>query len=61
MWTTDLPTGLGECLRRTGHRQVHLPVQYLGADDQAGPNYTGQPAVNSYYGELNRGWIPPAR
>jgi 2-polyprenyl-3-methyl-5-hydroxy-6-metoxy-1,4-benzoquinol methylase len=22
---------------------------YLGADDQAGPNYTGQEAVNSYY------------
>jgi SAM-dependent methyltransferase len=23
--------------------------RYLGADDRAGPNYTGQPAVNSYY------------
>ena len=23
--------------------------RYRGADDQAGPNYTGQPAVNSYY------------
>ena len=26
-----------------------LPVSYVGADDQAGPNYTRQPAVNSYY------------
>ena len=26
-----------------------LPYRYLGADDQAGPNYTGQPAVDSYY------------
>jgi SAM-dependent methyltransferase len=33
----------------TGHRHVRLPFRYLGADDQAGPNYTGQPAVNSYY------------
>jgi hypothetical protein len=22
---------------------------YVGADNQAGPNYTGQPAVDSYY------------
>jgi len=26
-----------------------LPVVYLGADDRAGPNYTGQPAVNGVY------------
>ncbi len=26
-----------------------LPFTYLGADDQAGPNYTKQPAVNSLY------------
>ncbi len=32
-----------------GRKLVNLPFQYLGADDQAGPNYTGQPAVNSYY------------
>ena len=25
------------------------PFEFIGADDQAGPNYTGQPAVNSYY------------
>jgi SAM-dependent methyltransferase len=33
-----------------GWRAVDLPFRYLGADDRAGPNYTGQPAVNSYYG-----------
>jgi trans-aconitate methyltransferase len=32
-----------------GHRTLHLPYHYLGADDRAGPNYTGQDAVNSYY------------
>jgi SAM-dependent methyltransferase len=32
-----------------GRREVTLPYRCLGADDQAGPNYTGQPAVNSYY------------
>ncbi|HLK58646.1 MAG TPA: class I SAM-dependent methyltransferase [Chthonomonadaceae bacterium] len=32
-----------------GRRVFELPYHYLGADDQAGPNYTGQPAVNSYY------------
>lgn len=36
-------------LRCEGYRQVQLPFRYLGADDQAGPNYTGQPAVNSHY------------
>ena len=35
----------------TGPRDVRLPFRYLGADDQAGPNYTGQPAVNSYYAD----------
>ena len=32
-----------------GRRTVRLPYRYLGADDGAGPNYTGQPAVDSYY------------
>jgi hypothetical protein len=32
-----------------GARTVRLPFTYLGADPQAGPNYTGQPAVGSYY------------
>ena len=32
-----------------GRKAVDLPYRYLGADDRAGPNYTGQPAVDSYY------------
>jgi SAM-dependent methyltransferase len=32
-----------------GKRPISPPYRYLGADDQAGPNYTGQPAVDSYY------------
>ena len=32
-----------------GRHEVRLPYTYLGAADDAGPNYTGQPAVNSYY------------
>jgi SAM-dependent methyltransferase len=35
-----------------GKKIVELPYRYMGADDQAGPNYTGQPAVNSYYEAL---------
>ncbi|SEW39083.1 class I SAM-dependent methyltransferase [Chitinophaga arvensicola] len=33
----------------TGPQSLITGLQYLGADDQAGPNYTGQGAVNSYY------------
>jgi SAM-dependent methyltransferase len=29
-----------------------LNYRYLGADDAAGPNYTGQAAVNSHYDQL---------
>ena len=32
-----------------GGREVTLAYEYVGADDRAGPNYTGQPAVDSYY------------
>ncbi|MEU6427169.1 class I SAM-dependent methyltransferase [Microbispora sp. NPDC046973] len=32
-----------------GRREIDLPWPYLGADDRAGPNYTGQAAVDSYY------------
>lgn len=38
-------------ITRTGPAQVSLPYTYLGADDHAGPGYTGQPAVDSYYHE----------
>nr|WP_062341303.1 methyltransferase domain-containing protein [Herbidospora sakaeratensis] len=34
---------------RTGPAVVEFPYEYLGADDTAGPNYTGQPAVVSHY------------
>ncbi|MGW4462351.1 class I SAM-dependent methyltransferase [Micromonospora sp. NPDC004704] len=36
-------------ITRTANATVTLPYTYLGADDQAGPNYTNQPAINSYY------------
>lgn len=36
-------------LRVHGKRSLTIPFNYLGADDQAGPNYTGQEVVNSYY------------
>lgn len=32
-----------------GARSPVLPFDYPGADDRAGPNYTGQPAVVSFY------------
>jgi len=32
-----------------GKKNFALSFEYLGADDQAGPNYTGQPGVDSYY------------
>lgn len=32
-----------------GPREVEFELRYLGADDQVGPNYTGQRAVDSYY------------
>lgn len=32
-----------------GPRGVRFPLAYLGADDTAGPNCTGQAAVHSYY------------
>ncbi len=32
-----------------GKRNFTLPFEYLGADTEAGPNFTGQPAVDSYY------------
>lgn len=46
-------------LSRTGTGQPRLPFTYLGADDEAGPNYTGQPAVHSRY--ETQGPTPPTR
>ncbi|MET8909579.1 hypothetical protein [Micromonospora sp. NPDC004551] len=36
-------------IARNGPGEVSLPYTYLGADDRAGLNYTGQPAVSSSY------------
>ncbi|MGV3723858.1 MAG: class I SAM-dependent methyltransferase [Actinomycetota bacterium] len=36
-------------LRCVGSRRPTQPYEYVGADDAAGPNYTGQPAVASFY------------
>lgn len=36
-------------IRCDGRRQLSLPFAYVGADDEAGPNYTKQPVVNSHY------------
>jgi SAM-dependent methyltransferase len=36
-------------LRCEGKRCIAFPFTYAGADDTAGPNFTGQPAVDSYY------------
>lgn len=32
-----------------GPRDININLTYMGADDNAGPNYTGQAAVDSYY------------
>lgn len=37
-----------------GRKEPVFPFRYLGADDQAGPNYTGQTAVDSYYEKANQ-------
>ena len=36
-------------IRCPGRRSLDLPYRYLGADADAGPNFTGQPAVTSVY------------
>jgi hypothetical protein len=35
-----------------GRKNFTLNYRYLGADDAAGPNYTGQAIVNSHYDHL---------
>jgi trans-aconitate methyltransferase len=39
-------------LRRAGTSDPDFGLRYLGADDTAGPNFTGQPAVHSVYGDV---------
>lgn len=41
-------------IRCAGRNDAVLPYTYLGADDRAGPNYTGQPSVNSVYVERSQ-------
>ncbi|ABW25647.1 hypothetical protein AM1_0597 [Acaryochloris marina MBIC11017] len=36
-------------LQKAGSAMLSSPFEYLGADDRAGPNATGQPGVASYY------------
>ena len=36
-------------LRSVGVKEVSFEAEYLGGDDTACPNFTGQPAVNSHY------------
>jgi hypothetical protein len=36
-------------LQRMGHKELTIPFEFRGADDSAGPNYTKQSVVNSYY------------
>lgn len=36
-------------LSGSGNCRVSFPFRYAGADDQAGPNFTGQPAVTPWY------------
>jgi SAM-dependent methyltransferase len=41
--------GRRKLLKCIGPRNIRLQLTYAGADDQTGPNYTGQEAVTSYY------------
>ncbi len=45
-WEYDRRKRLIAC---RGSNVREFPFRYLGADDRAGPNYTGQPAVTSHY------------
>ncbi|MFE7719702.1 hypothetical protein ACFU44_11755 [Nocardia rhizosphaerihabitans] len=40
---------LAERLRGDDRPAPRFPATYLGADDAAGPGYTGQPSVRSHY------------
>jgi trans-aconitate methyltransferase len=41
-------------VRCEGRKTVAFPIHFVGADDQAGPNYTGQAAVDSIYARCSR-------
>lgn len=44
--TYDTQTRVLKC---QGGRMINFDLKYVGANDKAGPNYTGQSAVDSYY------------
>ncbi|TWT29310.1 class I SAM-dependent methyltransferase [Blastopirellula retiformator] len=48
-------------LELQGPCELDLPLAYLGADDSAGPNYTGQAAVDSYYTSRKDAGRDPSR
>lgn len=52
--------GRRRLVMRRGGGAVAFSHQYLGANDQAGPNHTGQPAVDSYYAAIITGSKPSA-
>ena len=39
-------------IKKLGPVTMEFKLSYIGADDKAGPNYTGQDAVTSYYTEI---------
>ncbi|MFZ1527715.1 MAG: methyltransferase domain-containing protein [Ferruginibacter sp.] len=41
--------GRKKMLKISGNKKVHFGLNYLGADDSLGPNYTGQDYVLSWY------------
>lgn len=45
----NIDTRTRRIVRRGSRTDIALPFTYLGSDDTAGPNYTGQPAVHSHY------------
>jgi SAM-dependent methyltransferase len=47
-------------LRRSGPQNIAFGWRYLGADDAAGPNATGQEAVDSYYERASENQGGPA-
>jgi SAM-dependent methyltransferase len=38
--------------RCEGRTEITMPWHFRGSDDKAGPNFTGQPAVNSWYEDV---------
>jgi len=48
--TNQIEYNVRKRILTSGKQKLDISIfSYLGADDQAGPNYTGQEVVNSYY------------